>query len=129
VAFCVKLPAGNTGWSGIVVRKSELLFPHQSIAALEGLRSQEWDLLVRRVAALPEMNVDSLAFSLMMVRLCGCTGCNMGSYKASLGCTTCAQRTVSGEGDLEDQLDDLFAAAKAEILAYLENGRKETPSR
>lgn len=107
---------------------SELLFPHRSARALAGLRDQEWDRLVQRIAGLPEMDQDSLAFSLLVIRMCDCLSCDMGSYKASLGCTACAQRAVAGNRDLDGNLAEAFEAAKAEVIAYLnsrEDGDKE----
>lgn len=46
--------------------RTEILFPHRSISALKGLRGDLWQVLVDRVAVLPETHEDSLAFSLMM---------------------------------------------------------------
>jgi hypothetical protein len=102
---------------------SELLFPHRSVRALAGLRDQEWDQLVQRVAGLPEMDQDSLSFSLLVIRMCDCLSCDMGSYKASLGCTACAQRAVAGNRDLDGKLVETLEAAKAKVVAYL-NGRE-----
>ncbi len=101
--------------------QSDLLFPHRSTAALEGLCDDEWDTLVQRVSVQPKMHVDSLAFSLMMVYLCECTNCQMGCYKASLGCTVCAQRAVANDGDLPGRVREHFESARAQVVAYLES--------
>jgi hypothetical protein len=98
---------------------SEFLFPHRSIAGLKGLHGQDWDATIQRIATLPEMDLDSLAFSLMMVQLCQCTNCSMGSYKASLGCTACAQRAVAASGNGDSRWMEHLEAARAEITAYL----------
>jgi hypothetical protein len=105
--------------------QSELLFPHHSVGALTGLRDEEWDTLVKRIATLPETHVDSLAFLLLVIRTCDCLKCDMGSYKASLGCTVCAQRAVSGDRDLDGRLAQQFEAARGEIIAYLERREQE----
>jgi hypothetical protein len=99
--------------------KSELLVPHSSIADLKGLHGEGWDVMVHRVAALPELHLDSLAFVLMMVQLCQCTNCDMGSYKASLGCSTCAQRAITGNGNGGDNWTKHLETARAEVAAYL----------
>jgi hypothetical protein len=109
----------------IVYPKSELLFPHRSVADLEGLHGREWDAVVRRVSALPETSLDSLAFMLMMVHLCQCTKCEMGSYKASLGCSVCARRAAAGIGDQDRQWQEHLQSARLEIAAYLEDRKGE----
>ncbi|MFN2155488.1 MAG: hypothetical protein ACK2UX_09665, partial [Anaerolineae bacterium] len=48
-----------------------------------------------RIAKLPDTHEDSLAFALMMVKLTGCLNCDLDSYKASLGCCTCAKRAIN----------------------------------
>jgi hypothetical protein len=106
--------------------QAEILFPHRSISALKGLKGSRWQELVERVAALPETHEDSLAFSLMMIKLCDCVNCDLGSYKASLGCSTCARRTISAIKGSDTILMRHFEKAKEEVLAYLESiGMKE----
>jgi hypothetical protein len=101
--------------------RTEILFPHRSISTLKGLRDSQWQKLVERVAVLPETHEDSLAFSLMMIRLCDCMNCDLGSYKASLGCSTCARRAIGAIKGPDTILMRLFDKAKEEVLAYLEN--------
>ena len=43
---------------------------------------------------LPETDPDSLAFTLMMIRLDGCVKCHEGSFKYMRGCQLCATQTV-----------------------------------
>jgi len=106
--------------------RTEILFPHRSIWALKGLRGDLWQVLVDRVAVLPETHEDSLAFSLMMIKLCDCVHCDLGSYKASLGCSICARRTISAIKGPDKILMRHFEKAKEEVLAYLESiGMKE----
>jgi hypothetical protein len=103
---------------------SEFFFPHHSIRSLRGLRQdEEWDALVRRVADLPELHEDSLAFVLMMIHACQCLKCDMGSYKASLGCAACAQRAISGEGATNGDWQEQLKAARSEFAAYLQGLR------
>jgi hypothetical protein len=110
----------------LIYPQTEILFPHRSISALKGVRGGLWQALVDRVAVLPETHEDSLAFSLMMIRLCDCVNCDLGSYKASLGCSTCARRTISAIKGSDTILMRHFEKAKEEVLAYLESiGMKE----
>ena len=101
-------------------QKTELLFAHKSIPALCDCSSARWKELVFRVAALPEVHEDSLAFSLMMIRLCGCLKCNPGSYKASLGCPRCAQRVIRMTKGSDSVLLQRFRKARRDVLRYLE---------
>ena len=104
---------------------SELLFPPYAIAPLENLRGPEWQALVQRVAALPETDPDSLAFSLMMMRLDGCLTCETDSYKAMRGCVQCAIQTVRRFKESDDELLEFYEEAQADVNAYL----KETAQR
>jgi len=97
----------------------EILFPHSRVRGLKHLRDQEWRSLVERVAALPETHPDALAFSYMMIKLCDCLNCDLSSYKASLGCSACSQRTINAIRPDDKILLKQFEKAKAEVLAYL----------
>jgi hypothetical protein len=81
----------------------------------------QWQKLVERVAVLPETHENSLAFSLMMIKLCDCMNCDLGSYKASLGCSTCARRAIGAIKGPDIILMRHFEKAKEEVLAYLES--------
>ena len=101
-------------------QKTELLFPHKSVASLEDMRDGKWQELVRKVASLPEIHKDSLAFSLMMIRLCGCLRCNPGSYRASLGCSECARRVIRIMKGPDSILLQRFRKARIDIEKYTE---------
>jgi hypothetical protein len=64
--------------------------------------------------------VDALAFSLMMIRLNKCLNCDLGSYKASLGCCACARRTINSFKGTDVQLFEKFEAIKRDLLEYLD---------
>jgi hypothetical protein len=102
-----------------VYKNNELLFPHRSIGSLRHVRNGQWRDLVERIADLPETDPDSLAFSLMMIKLCGCLKCQPGSYKLSLGCSTCAKRTLASFKRSDAALMRRFQSARKEIDAYL----------
>jgi hypothetical protein len=99
---------------------SELLFPPYAIAPLKELRGPKWQALVKRVAALPETHPDSLAFSLMMMRLDGCLTCETDSYKAMRGCVQCAVQTIRRFKESDEELLKLYAQAQVDMNAYQE---------
>jgi len=101
--------------------QSEILFPHRCVSSLGKLRGPEWENLVERIAVLPESHIDALAFSLMMIKMDKCLKCDLGSYKASLGCCACAQRAIKSYKKSDHQLIKKFHAAKRELSRYLEN--------
>ena len=108
-------------------QKTEILFPHKSVVALRDMRDGEWRELVHRVASLPEVHKDSLAFSLMMIRLCGCLRCNPGSYKASLGCSACARRTIRILKIPNSMLLQRFRKARADMERYIKSTGRQVP--
>jgi hypothetical protein len=99
--------------------RSEILFPHRCVSALKRMRGPEWQELVNRVAELSDTNHDSLAFALMMIKLTGCLNCDLDSYKASLGCCTCAKRAINAFKGSDKLLLRRFDEAKAELAQYL----------
>jgi hypothetical protein len=100
--------------------ESEILFPTRCISQLAGLRGPDWRELVESVASLAEIHEDSLAFSLMMIKFNSCLTCDLDSYRASLGCATCAKRMVAGFKGSDKLLLRKFDEARQEVIAYLE---------
>jgi hypothetical protein len=108
--------------------ESEILFPTRCINQLAGLRGPDWRALIERIATLPETHEDSLAFSLMMIKFNSCLTCDLDSYRASLGCTTCAKRMVAGFKGSDKLLLRKFEEARQEVIAYLEaTGQRVKP--
>ena len=101
--------------------ESEILFPTRCIPGLQRLRDEKWDELVERIMSVSETDADSLAFSYMMIKLCKCLRCDLGSYRASLGCCTCAQRAIKGFKSSDRALMRYYARARREIMRYLES--------
>ena len=93
----------------------EILFPHRAIRKLRAERGADWQKLVDQVASQRDGKEDTLAFSLMMIRLCECLNCDQSSYKASLGCVTCAQRVVSAQHGSDLNLLRTFEQTRQEI--------------
>lgn len=100
--------------------ESEILFPTRCISQLVHLRNEDWRELVEYVASLPETHEDSLAFSLMMIKFNSCLTCDLDSYRASLGCTTCAKRMITGFKGSDKALVRKYEEAREEVIAYLE---------
>jgi hypothetical protein len=99
--------------------RSEILFPHQCVSTLRDLRGPLWQELVDRVASLPDTHEESLAFALMMIELAGCLDCDLDSYKASLGCCTCAKRTINAFKGSDKALLQLYQKACRELDEYM----------
>ena len=60
----------------------------------------------------------------MMIKLGSCLTCDLDSYRASLGCCTCARRTVSGFKGDDVALLELYERSLADVQSYLS---KEQP--
>lgn len=104
--------------------KNELMFPHHVIPALRTLRGPEWQSLVERVLTLPEGHEQSLAFSLMMIRLNGCLSCETDSYRAMRGCDACTIQTLRRYKGSDRDLLSLYQQALDEVRRYLQRGTK-----
>ena len=100
--------------------RCEILFPHSRVNGLKRLKGEEWKKLTERVAVLPETHEDALAFSHMMIKLCDCLNCDLGSYKAALGCAACSQRTINALRDTDQQLLRRFEKSHEEVSLYLD---------
>src|SRR5512143_2613111 len=99
--------------------KADLLFPPRMIASLRNLRGPEWTDLVDRVTNVPETDPQSLAFTLMMVRLDACVKCHEGSFKYMRGCQVCAVQTVMQFKGTDEDLVALYEKAREDVDAYL----------
>ncbi len=101
---------------------TEMLFPVRVISSLGGLRGDGWQKLVEQVGTQPETAPDVLAFGLMMIRLNACLSCASDSYRAMHGCTRCALQVIGRFKGEDQDLVQRWKGARAEILAYLNNG-------
>ena len=98
---------------------SEMLFASHCIPELRDLRGPKWAQLVDRVAVLPDGHIDVLGFSLTVIGLSSCLTCDLDSYRATLGCCTCAQRSVSGFKGPDEELIALFEEKRREVQEYV----------
>jgi hypothetical protein len=98
---------------------TEIMFPPKVIPSLRDACGPEWRGLVERVTLLDETDPQSLAFSLMMIRLNGCLECESDSYRAMRGCAACALQTVRRYRANERELLRLYGTALKDVEAYL----------
>lgn len=98
---------------------SEILFPPRCIPQLRNLRGEQWAQFIDHLTQLPDDHEDVLGFSFLMIQLGSCLTCNLDSYRASLGCCTCARRTVAGFKGSDEELIQLFEEAREKVRAYL----------
>jgi hypothetical protein len=102
--------------------ENELLFPPHVIPHLRQARGETWQELVDRVASLPDDDPQSLAFSLMMVRLNGCLSCETDSFRAMRGCAPCALQVLHRHKGQDGTLLARYRKSQEDVEAYL--GRK-----
>lgn len=98
---------------------TEVLFPMRVIPALRDLHGEEWGQLIDRLQRADSPPAERYAFVLMMVKMCGCVGCNADSFRAMRGCTQCAQQTVRRNRGSDRELLEQFRQVQREVEAYL----------
>ncbi len=103
----------------MVNEETEILFPCRLIPELRALRGGEWNHLVERVSQADEMSEESLAFILMMVKLCGCANCTTDSFRGMRGCSQCAKQSLKRFRGDDEELIRLYHEAAQEVLQYL----------
>jgi hypothetical protein len=115
--------------------ENEILFPPHAVGKLRKARGERWQELVDSVLRLPEDHPESLAFSLMMIRLNGCMSCETDSYRAMRGCIPCAQQTLRRFKGSDEKLIERFEAALNDVNEYVEEegldlpGEEDLPAR
>ena len=103
----------------LMYAENEILFPPYAIPQLKETRGDVWRELVERVTRLPEDHPESLAFSLMMIRLDGCLSCETDSYRAMRGCVACAQQTLRRFKGPDEDLVERFNKALSDVQVFL----------
>jgi hypothetical protein len=101
---------------------TEVLFPSRVIPTLRSLHHEEWGQLIDRVHSAECTPVERYAFVLMMVRMCGCAGCNADSFRAMRGCTQCSRQTVRRFHGEDAELIEQYRLYVREVTNYLEKG-------
>lgn len=100
---------------------SEILFAPHCIPELRDLRGPKWADLIDKIGSLPDGHLDVLGFSLLIIELSSCLTCDLDSYRATLGCCTCAKRSVSGFKEDDGELIALFRERRREVRVYLQS--------
>ncbi|MCD4738786.1 MAG: hypothetical protein K8R89_05955 [Anaerolineae bacterium] len=100
---------------------SEILFPPRCIKTLRALRGPQWRELIDRILTLPNNHAEVLAFGLLIIDESSCLTCSLDSYRASLGCCTCAQRSVSGYKGTDEELLADYQENLARVRKYASN--------
>jgi len=73
----------------------------------------------------PRNHEEVLAFGLLLIDEGSCLTCDLDSYRASLGCCTCAQRTINGFKGDDDELLATYNDALDQVQTYLD--REDLP--
>ncbi len=108
---------------------NELLFPPDVIPQLRHARGPVWAELVDRASGLPDDDPESLAFSLMMIRLDGCLSCETDSFRAMRGCASCARQVLHRYKGSDAELVKRYRKAEQDVRAYLGVDAQEEPVR
>jgi hypothetical protein len=99
---------------------TEVLFPMRVVPSLHELHGEEWAGLVEHIRSERSTPAEKHAFVLMMVRMCGCVGCNADSFRAMRGCSQCSRQTVrrfrGGDHEIVEQYKQIYK----EVEDYLQ---------
>ena len=98
---------------------TQIMFPPWVIPTLRDACGPEWQRLVDRVTPLEETHPESLAFSLMKIRLDGCLECETDSFRAMRGCAACALQSVRRYRSNEGALLRQYHVALDDVRSYL----------
>jgi hypothetical protein len=94
---------------------TEILFPMRVAPQLRELRGDGWRGVVDQAAAAPDASPQQLAFSLVMIRQCGCLTCHPDAFRAMRGCTLCSVQAVRRFRGEDSDLERLVQEAQNEL--------------
>jgi hypothetical protein len=100
--------------------ETEVLFPSKAIGSLSSLRGKTWQDLVQQVLDFPVDSPEQTAFLLMMIKIDGCSSCNVDSFRAMRGCPACAQLNIKRYKGNDDELVRLYQQALKESKLFLQ---------
>jgi hypothetical protein len=100
--------------------ETEVLFPSKAIGSLSDLRGKTWRDLVCQVQSCSVESPEQTAFLLLMIKIDGCTSCNVDSFRAMRGCPACAQLNIRRYKGNDDELVRLYQQALKETKTFLE---------
>jgi hypothetical protein len=99
---------------------TEFLFPARVIPELLGIRGDLWHQYILDLVDNEDHFFEKVNFVFLMVRLCGCAGCNADSFRAMRGCTYCAKQTIKRYKGSDEDLLEMLAQGKNEVKKYLD---------
>jgi len=105
---------------------TEVLFPMRVIPTLRGLHGEEWGQFIDRFESGDCTPAEQHAFVLMMVKMCGCVGCNADSFRAMRGCTQCARQSVKRHRGSDRELIEQCRSMQREVEAFLQKVADES---
>lgn len=98
---------------------TEMLFPTRVIPSLGSLHGDEWRRLVDHLHSAEALPAERHAFVLMLLRQCGCVGCNADSFRAMRGCTLCARQTVKRLRGSDQEIIEQYKQALKEVESFM----------
>jgi hypothetical protein len=107
---------------------TEVLFPARVIPSLRALQGAEWSNLIEQVSSPQAAPSERNAFVLMMVRMCGCVGCNADSFRAMRGCSQCARQTVRRFRGGDHEIVEQYRLMQKEVETYLQKISADNPT-
>jgi hypothetical protein len=106
---------------------TEVLFPMRVIPTLRALQGEEWKQLVDHVHSSDAGPAEKFAFVAMLVKMCGCVGCNADSFRAMRGCTQCARQTVRRFRGGDHEILEQYRLMRKEVEAYMQKLAAQSP--
>jgi hypothetical protein len=104
---------------------TEVLFPLRVVPLLRAIHGDEWQGLVDHIQSKDSLPHERYAFVLMMVRMCGCVGCNADSFRAMRGCSQCARQSVRRFRGGDREILEQYKLMQKEIGTYLQKNAAE----
>lgn len=108
---------------------TEILFPMRVIPQLRQMHGEEWHALIDHLQSGKAAPAEIFAFVLMMVRTCGCVGCNADSFRAMRGCSQCARQTVKRLRGTDREILEQYRTVQKEVEQHMQRSGTENNSR
>jgi hypothetical protein len=106
---------------------TEILFPTRVIPQLRSMHGEGWHALIDRLRSGEAAPAEVYAFVLMMVRMCGCVGCNADSFRAMRGCSQCARQTVKRLRGTDREIVEQFRTVQNEVEQHMQKSGDHLP--
>jgi len=99
--------------------ETDLLFPMRIIPVLGDLRGSDWQKLIARLSDEKTEVNEKIAFTSLVVKLAGCSGCNADSFRAMRGCVQCSRQIIKRYKGTDTELLKNYRECQKEVEAYL----------